>query len=99
MDRVVLTTLALLAGGALLSLLLSRFSRRIWVWYIPSMIGMLFIAYYTMKIQSENMEGTVELGYVLLTLMIAAVMTGSILANLIIGRRRRISERSERTEG
>lgn len=41
------------------------------------------------------MEGYIELGYVLLTLMIAVVMTGNILMNLFIGRRRRTAEKTE----
>ncbi|HEM3610778.1 TPA: hypothetical protein ACGOYJ_001407 [Streptococcus suis] len=92
MDRIVLTILALITGGVVLSLLLSRFFRKMWVWYIPSIIGVLFIAYYTFKIQSENMEGFVELGYFLIKLMIVAVMTGNIITNLLICRRRRKAE-------
>lgn len=92
MDRIVLTILALITGGVVLSLLLSRVFRKMWVWYIPSIIGVLFIAYYTFKIQSENMEGFVELGYVLIKLMIVAVMTGNIITNLLICRRRRKAE-------
>lgn len=44
MDRVMMTMSALFAGGAMLFLVLSKFQRKIWVLYIPSIIGVPLIA-------------------------------------------------------
>ena len=89
MDIVALTILALIIGGVVMSLLLSRYARKIWVWYIPSMIGVVVISYYSLFIELNNLEGHVELGYIFLIFMIAAVMLGNILANIFVVLRRR----------
>ncbi|WP_423189856.1 hypothetical protein ACO1PF_02890 [Alkalibacterium sp. f15] len=89
MDRVALLILVLMTGGAAISFLLSKFFNKKWVWYVPSMIGVLVITYVTFRIETENMEGFEELGYVILTLMVATFMIGNLLTNVIIYLRRR----------
>jgi hypothetical protein len=84
MDRVALTILALFAAGAVISLLLSRFVRMKWVWYFPSMIGVLVISFFSLKIQFENLEGFEELGYIIINFMVAVVMIGNLLTNALI---------------
>ena len=88
MDKVILLILTLFIGGVGMSLLLSRFFSRKWVWYIPSIIGLAIIAYVTLKIYSEKMEGHVELGYNIRMLMVATIMTGNLMTNFILGRNR-----------
>jgi len=63
LDRIVLMLLALISGGVGMSIILSKFFMRRWVWYIPSIIIIIIISYLTMKLYSEKMEGYVELGY------------------------------------
>lgn len=84
MDRLILILLALMAVGAVMSLLLSKFFKRKWIWYSPSMIGTLFIVYYLLKIQFVEMEGFGELGYLIIIFMLIAIVTGNILTNLFI---------------
>lgn len=98
MDRLVLIILALITAGAVMSLLLSRYVKRIWVWYIPSMVGVLVITYYTLKIQFETMEGFEEIGYVILSLMVIAIMIGNLLTNVVIHLRRRLTKKREEDE-
>lgn len=93
MDRVVLTLLVLITAGAVTSLLLSRFFRKKWVWYFPSMIGVIFITNYSFKIQFENLEGFEELGYIILIYMVGAIMVGNLLTNVLIIRRRKITKK------
>lgn len=93
MDRVALTILVLITAGAVTSLLLSRFFRKKWVWYFPSMIGVIFIINYSLKIQFENLEGFVELEYIILIYMVAAVVVGNLLTNVLIVRRRKITKK------
>ncbi|MPW24677.1 hypothetical protein GC105_02565 [Alkalibaculum sp. M08DMB] len=93
MDRVVITVLALIAAGVVMSLLLSRYVRKKWVWYIPSVIGVFVITYYSLKIQFENLDGHEELGYIILILMMIAVMIGNLLTNVLINLRRRTKKK------
>lgn len=89
MDRVLLTILGLITAGVVMSLLLSRFFRKKWVWYLPSIIGVILIAYYSLKIQFQELEGFEELGYVILTYIVLAVMVGNLMTNVFILRRRK----------
>ena len=93
MDRVALTILVLITAGAVTSLLLSRFFRKKWVWYFPSMIGVIFIINYSLKIQLENLEGFEELGYLIINFMVLAVMIGNVFTNVLIARRRKITKK------
>jgi hypothetical protein len=93
MDRVVLTILALMTAGAVMSLLLSRFFRKKWVWYFPNVIGVLVIIFFSLKIQFENLEGFEELGYIIIIFMVAAVMIGNLLTNVLIVLRRKITKK------
>lgn len=88
MDRIVLMILALISGGVGMSIILSKFFNKKWVWYIPSMIMIIIISYFILKIYSEKMEGHVELGYNIRIMMMAAVMTGNLMTNFIISRKR-----------
>lgn len=89
MDRVALISLLLFSGGAGISYLLSRFFSRKWVWYVPSLIGVLVIAYLTYRIETVNMEGFEELGYVLWSLMVIIFIAGNLLTNIIISLRKK----------
>lgn len=89
MDRVLLTILGLITAGVVMSLLLSRFFRKKWVWYLPSIIGVILIAYYSLKIQFQELQGFEELGYVILTYIVLAVMVGNLMTNVFILRRRK----------
>lgn len=84
MDRVALTILGLITTGAVMSLLLSKFFIKKWLWYFPSVIGVLVIIYFSLKIQFETLEGFEELGYIIIIFMVAAVMIGNLLTNVLI---------------
>lgn len=98
MDRVALTILALMSAGAVMSLLLSRFFRKKWVWYFPSVIGVLVITFFSLKIHFEYMEGFEELGFIIINFMVAAVMMGNLLTNVLIVLRRRKKKLNHRLE-
>lgn len=90
MDRVVLTILALITAGIVMSLLLSRYVRKKWIWYVPSIIGVVVIIYFYLKIYFENPEGYEEIGYVILSLMAVAVIIGNFMTNILIQLRIRL---------
>jgi len=100
MDRIALTILALMIAGAVMSLLLSRVYKKKWVWYLPSVIGVIVVAFLSLKIQFENLEGFEELGYIMIMFMVIAVMIGNLLTNVLIVLRRRKKKRNgeENTE-
>lgn len=99
MDRVALIILGLMIAGAVMSLLLSRFFRKKWVWYFPSVIGVLVVTFFSLKIHFENLEGFEELGYIMIMLMVVAVMIGNLLTNvLIVLRRKKKRNSKENTE-
>ena len=89
MDRVALVIFILIIAGAGMSLHLSTCFIKKWVWYVPSAIGVLIIAFFSLKIHFEKMEGFEELGYIVLIFMVVAFMAGNLLANVFIVFRRR----------
>lgn len=89
MDRFVLVLLALAAVGALASFLLSKLFKRKWIWYFPSLIGVLVIIYYSWQIEFGKTEGFEALGYFLLMLMAIAIVVGNVIANIVITLRRK----------
>ena len=94
LDRIILMMAALISGGVGMSIILTKFFIKKWVWYIPSIIMLLVISYILLKIYSEKMEGYVELGYNIRILMMAAVMSGNLMTNLIISHKRRAKSSS-----
>jgi len=82
MDRLVMVLLVLAAVGALASFLLSRFFKRKWIWYFPSLIGVLIIIYYSLRIEFGKTEGFEALGYLLLSFMALAVVVGNVQVGL-----------------
>lgn len=89
MDRVILIILALISAGAGISYLLASFFSRKWVWYIPSMVGVCIIAFLTYKIETVDMEGFEELGYVIMSLFAFVFILGNLMTNVLITLRRR----------
>ena len=89
MDRVILILIVFIGVGAVMSYLLSRYFIRKVVWYLPSIIGVLIVIYFSLKIEFVKMEGFVELGYLLNNFMILAVVIGNIITNIIIAQRRK----------
>jgi hypothetical protein len=84
MDRVLVTFLALILGGVGMSLILSRFITKKWLWYVPSLIGIIIILYFAIKIEIETLEGFQELGYLVIILMLIAFTTGNLLTNVFV---------------
>lgn len=89
MDRFVLVLLALAAVGALASFLLSKLFKRKWIWFFPSLIGVIIFIYYFWQLEYGKTEGFQALGYFLLMLMAIAVVVGNVIANIVIALRRK----------
>ena len=89
MDRILGTVLVLLALGAGTSLLLSTFFRKKWVWFLPSITGVILIIGYALKIQLETLEGFEELGYIISIYMITSIILGNLMTNFLIIRWRK----------
>ncbi len=84
MDRIILIIIVLLAAGMMSSQIISRLFNKKWVRYLPSVIGVVIIAYITVKISSEQMDGFVELGYNIRSLMVLTFIAGNLGANFLL---------------
>lgn len=76
-------------GGALYSILVSLITKNTIARYLPSLLGILLLAYNVFKLLTVPDEGFLHIGYVLTMVLIGLVMLGNIILNLIIRARRR----------
>ncbi len=84
MDRIILLLIGLMAGGGLVSVILSKLIKVRWIWYIPTFISLSVIMYLQYKISFSHLEGFLELAYILQIFMLLAFILGNILVNIIM---------------
>lgn len=98
MDRFVGLMLGLMAVGVVSSILLAKFIKIKWIWYIPSAISGGVVAYLSYKIKFGNLEGFIELGNILMIFMLLAFMIGNIITNIVVHFRRKSKNKVKEIE-
>lgn len=92
--RLIFFLLLFIIGGAVYSLLVSYFTRSSILRYLPTFI-LLVVSFYLMyQIYFVELEGFLDLGYLILVFMAVAFILGNVLTNLIINQYRKRKART-----
>ena len=82
--RLILFLLLFLMGGVIYSLLISYFTKSRILRYLPTLILLILSFYFLYLIYFTELEGFLDLGYLLIVFMATAFIFGNVLANLVI---------------
>lgn len=63
---------------------LSRFTKKKTLWYVPSILGLISMTYLNYQIRYGNLESTESLAYFVMAMMISLAVIGNVLANLVL---------------
>ncbi len=92
--RLILFLLLFLMGGVIYSLLISYFTKSRILRYLPTLILLILSFYFLYLIYFTELEGFLDLGYLLIVFMATAFIFGNVLTNLIINLYRRKKSRT-----
>lgn len=80
-------------GGALYSILVSYFTKNVFLRYLPTFISALFILYFLYLIYFTELEGFLSLAYLIFIFTATAVILGNVTSNLVLGFKKKRSRK------
>ncbi|MBW8382886.1 MAG: hypothetical protein K0M69_10260 [Youngiibacter sp.] len=87
--RLILILGAFFLGGGIYSIIVSLFTRNVYIRHIPSFLGAAVILYYVYQLMTTTPEGFRDIAYILSVIMIGFVIFGNVITNIIVNMRRR----------
>lgn len=82
--RLIFFLLLFLIGGAVYSLIISNFSKSRILRYLPTFILLVVSFYLLYLIYFQELEGFLDLGYLMLVFVATAFIFGNVFSNLMI---------------
>lgn len=81
--RLLFLLILLFLAGGIYSFVSSIFTKNKWVRFLPTLLSLLLIPYLLYQTYFGNLEGFMPLAYLLFIFMLAAVVFGNLVGNLI----------------